>query len=146
MKSDLAKTLDEFASDLDCLTKRLPDKSMFILLGSVGYTCNIVRLWAERRQDAGDPDHATPVFGIADAMDEWAKTHAPETAPPKDAYRSGKLIALPDDAVELMAKGLCSADWAWDRWDSFDQPSRDFYLARATAALAALTKGADHAG
>lgn len=79
------------AADLDeanraCLAKRLPEEPVFILLGRDPDAGNIVRLWAERRRDAGDPEHAGPVFAIADAMDVWAATHSPETAPPKPAY------------------------------------------------------------
>lgn len=63
-----------------------------------------------------------------------------------NAYRTGKLIALPDDAVERVARALAVAD-AKDGCKALLIESESYMNhARklATAALAAL-KGADHA-
>lgn len=67
-----------------------------------------------------------------------------------DAYRTGKLIALPDDAAWRMARAIsvCADKLNEDAPDTCGRLS--FVLNRsdqfATAALAALTKGTDHAG
>jgi hypothetical protein len=71
----------------DCLVKAKPGEPMFIILGRDPDGGNIVRLWAQRRFDAGDTEHAGPVFAIADAMDTWrAAGHLPESAPDASAY------------------------------------------------------------
>lgn len=71
----------------DCIEKAEDGEPMFIILGRDPDGGNIVRLWAERRRDAGDPTHALPVLTLADEMDRWAETHLPRTAPPKEAYQ-----------------------------------------------------------
>jgi hypothetical protein len=71
----------------DCLAKAKPGEPMFIILGRDPDGGNIVRLWAQRRFDAGDTEHAGPVFAIADAMDAWRDDgHLPESAPDASAY------------------------------------------------------------
>lgn len=71
----------------DCIAKALPGEPMFVILGRDPDGATMVRLWAQRRKDAGDAAHADPVFAIADDMDAWrAAGHRPESAPPADAY------------------------------------------------------------
>lgn len=73
----------------DCLAKRRPGEPMFILLGRDPDAHNIVRMWAQRRLDAGgDPDHCQSVFAIADAMQEYAADPAnrPASAPNAEDY------------------------------------------------------------
>lgn len=58
--------------------------------------------------------------------------------------RTGKLIVVDDGAVERMARALAAADGIEICSDAIYALSS--YGHRATAALGALTKGADHAG
>lgn len=83
----------------DCLAKARPGEPMFILLGRDPDAHNIVRLWAQRRRDAGDPGHAIPVLDIADAMQTYAAQpeNAPESAPPASAYPP-----INDDNLKLL--------------------------------------------
>lgn len=81
---EMISQLDE--ANLSCLMKRLPGEPMFIVLGRDPDGGFITRLWAQRRFDAGDTEHANAVFPIADEMDAWASTHKPESAPPREAY------------------------------------------------------------
>lgn len=75
-----------------------------------------------------------------------AEANAAFTAALWNAYRTGKLIALPDDAVGRVTDAI--------ETETVERQGRGIYLvtghgdstAFATAALAALTKGADHAG
>lgn len=60
-----------------------------------------------------------------------------------NAYRTGKMIVVPEDAVERMARALAVADGIEICSDAIYALSS--YGHRATAALASL-KGADHAG
>jgi hypothetical protein len=85
----------------DCLAKAKPDEPMFIILGRDPDGGNIVRLWAQRRFDAGDTEHAEQVFKIADAMDAWrAAGHRPESAPEPQAYAAMR-AADPSTAEKL---------------------------------------------
>lgn len=63
------------------MSKALPGEPAFIILGRDPDGGNSVRGWADRRAAAGDQEHADLVYPIADAMDDWAKTHRPETGP-----------------------------------------------------------------
>lgn len=94
--SDVIDNLD--VANLDCLLKRLPGEPMFIILGRDPDGGFITRLWAQRRFDAGDTEHANSVFSIADEMDAWASTHKPESAPLREAYDK-----LPADSNNLPA-------------------------------------------
>lgn len=83
----------EMAGDIgsgnrDCLAKRRPGEPMFILLGRDPDAHNIVRLWAQRRLEAGDPSHATPVLALAGQMEDYAAdpANAPTSAPEAKAY------------------------------------------------------------
>ncbi len=53
-----------------------------------------------------------------------------------DDLRTGKLIALPDDAIEMLARAICESNVG-------DEDDWDLYKSDAIAALAALTNGAD---
>jgi hypothetical protein len=72
----------------DCLAKARPGEPMFIILGRDPDGATIVKLWADRRAAAGDPDHAAGVYALADAMREYAADpkNAPESAPDAAAY------------------------------------------------------------
>jgi hypothetical protein len=75
------------SANRDCLVKAKPGEPMFIILGRDPDGGTIVRLWAQRRFDAGDTEHAGPVFAIADAMDAWRTAgNRPESAPDADKY------------------------------------------------------------
>ena len=83
----------EMAGDIgsgnrDCLAKRRPGEPMFILLGRDPDAHNIVRLWAQRRLEAGDPSHATPVLALAGQMEDYTAdpANAPTSAPEAKAY------------------------------------------------------------
>ena len=96
------------AANRDCLAKRKPGEPLFVILGRDPDGGNIVRLWAERRRDAGDPDHAEPVFAIADAMDAWAAdpANAPESAPLASAYAApATAAATPENGGEALHNG-----------------------------------------
>ncbi|MFL6728091.1 MAG: Lar family restriction alleviation protein [Sphingomicrobium sp.] len=107
----------------DCLAKAKPGEPMFIILGRDPDGANIVRLWAQRRSDAGDPDHAGPVFAIADAMDDWrAKGNLPESAPDAANYPPIGVERLreaaPKDGSTLLVQNAggfgCPALVSWD--------------------------------
>jgi len=74
------------ADNQACLNKREPGEPMFIILGRDPDGGTIVRLWGERRTQAGEPEHGAKAIAIADLMDEWAKEHRPHSAPASDAY------------------------------------------------------------
>lgn len=76
--------VDIDAGNHDCLAKRLKGEPMFIILGRDPDAGNIVRMWAQRREAAGDPNHARDVFALADEMDAWPGL--PLTAPSADDY------------------------------------------------------------
>src|SRR5690606_37665122 len=52
----------------DCLGKRRDGEPMFIILGRDPDGAHVVRYWAQRRRDAGDPDHAAKAFAVAELM------------------------------------------------------------------------------
>lgn len=72
--------------NLSCLAKKDHDEPMFIILGRDPDGGNIVRMWGNRRIEAGDVEHGNKALIIADMMDKWAETHKPRTAPQKQAY------------------------------------------------------------
>lgn len=82
-RADMAE-LD--AANRDCLAKRKPGEPVFIILGRDPDGGNIVRLWGERRRDAGEPGHGEKAIAIAERMVEWAQDHKPTSAPPPEAY------------------------------------------------------------
>lgn len=88
MPTDANASLDK--ANRDCLAKAKPGEPMFIILGRDPDGGTIVRLWAERRLAAGgDPEHANPVFVIADRMDDWrAAGNRSESAPEPSAYKA----------------------------------------------------------
>jgi hypothetical protein len=72
------------------MSKALPDEPAFIILGRDPDGAFIVNQWAERREAAGDPEHAQSVYPIAEAMSAWAKEHRPQTAPPASRYEEAE--------------------------------------------------------
>jgi hypothetical protein len=118
---------------------------MFIILGRDPDGANIVQLWAERREAAGgDPEHVAQVKAIAAAMREWAANpeHAPETAPPANAYPTLEQSTLENKelrealspAIEMLKslRVLC---------DACEQP---LYMKIVDEVLAALNRSTDH--
>ena len=91
---------------------------------------------------------ATMLPSEIDAKDVTrAQANASFTAALWNLYRTGKLVVVPDDAVERMARALAVAD-AKDGCKSLlieSESYMDHARKLANAALAAL-KGADHAG
>ena len=96
----------------------------------------------------------TEAMDLAKTLDELSKAatqgdrgsqaNAAFTAALVNAYRTGKLVVVPDDAVERMAIGISdglATRLGRVREDWLNESTR----ADAAAALAAL-KGADHAG
>jgi len=110
----------------DCLAKARLGEPMFIILGRDPDGATIVKLWADRRAAAGDPDHAAGVFALADAMREYAADpkNAPESAPDASAYppADDRGDALRDAAREAFYNLIADAR----RWDEqFDGDADD---------------------
>jgi hypothetical protein len=106
-----------------CWAKALDDEPMFIILGRDPDGGNIVRLWAERRSAAGDPEHGEPVMAVADAMDAWrAAGHRPTSAPPQEAYSALHSTTQPERPIPMIlhcpACRLQHIDEATSDWDN----------------------------
>lgn len=72
------------ADNRACLEKRRDTEPMFIILGRDPDAANVVRYWAERRRDAGDPEHAAKAFAVAELMAGYSGEA--DSAPPPEAY------------------------------------------------------------
>lgn len=88
------------SGNLATMSKALPGEPAFIILGRDPDGAFIVRLWADRRHEAGDPDHADQVYAIANAMAEWAENNRPVTAPRAAAYEN------PDGLIKRLRKDI----------------------------------------
>ncbi len=84
----------------ECLKKRRHGEPMFIILGRDPDGAHVVRYWAQRRKDAGDPDHAAKAFAIAELMEGYSGTA--ESAPSAEAYASDKTVELLREAREAI--------------------------------------------
>lgn len=100
----------------DCLAKRQADEPMFIILGRDPDAAHVVRYWAERRHEAGDPDHARKAFAVAELMDAYGGK--PVSAPPADAYTTRPADSEARSLLERaqhFAGHASTFDWNEDR-------------------------------
>lgn len=96
--------------NLACLQKRRPDEPMFIILGRDPDGFNSLRLWAQRRKNAGDTSkHVDLVMALADRFEDYARNplHKPQSAPdisaydPSDIVKKDRDISVSGDLFQL---------------------------------------------
>lgn len=114
-------------SNMATISKALPDEPAFIILGRDPDGAHIVKLWADRRSEAGDAEHAQAVYPIAEAMALWAKDHKPGSAPSARSYESN------DDIIVRLRKDIETIRESGDRtgsrsrrnlrWEGMENPN-----------------------
>lgn len=126
---DLAKTLDELSKGAT--------QGNWNHLGYCGQDGNIQ---GPRQEQIASLSSA---WGKSDQTGHQCFANAKFIVAIVNAYRTGKLVVVPDDAVERMARAI-TAEVFHEEPHEINQMWPD-WVGPATAALAAL-KGADHAG
>jgi hypothetical protein len=59
----------------DCYSNAHPDEPMFVLLGRDAFAAELVRLWADGREAAGeDPSKVAEARACADHMEAWCRS------------------------------------------------------------------------
>lgn len=80
----------------DCYANAHPDEPMFVLLGRDAWAAELVRLWAAKRESAGDnPAMIAEARACADAMEAWCRSlgKVPRSFEPIDEMeRRGRII------------------------------------------------------
>lgn len=108
-------------SNLLTMGKALPGEPAFIILGRDPDGAFIVKQWAERREAAGDPEHAQSAYPIAQAMEAWAKEHRAQTAPPASRYEEAetyrKRLRLDIDNIRTAGDRTGAKDKKPLRWE-----------------------------